>query len=88
MKKTEKTEKKKQPKAKKFNAADHWKGMPEFKQENIKPFHTIKINFSDKESMHKLSKIINQPINSTTRSLWYPKEEWDLYNDKRYSDKK
>jgi len=74
-------------KPKKFNAADHWKGMPEFTQNDAKPIHQVIVGFATKEDMHKFSKVIGQPLTAKTRSVWYPAVPEETALDKRWADK-
>lgn len=71
----------------KFNAADHWKGMPEFKQDNLKPRKII-VSLVDEAAALKFFKLIGQKYSRDTKSVWFPKVDNDSYMDKRYTDKK
>lgn len=64
-----------------------WKGMPEFELENLQPFKSIIVHFNSREDMEKFSKLIEQNITSMTRSLWYPKAEFDLVKGIGWFDK-
>ncbi len=63
-----------------------WKGMPEFSQKNLEAFKTIMVNFEREEDMVAFAKLIGQPIGRTTKSIWYPKVEYDKILNKRYVD--
>jgi hypothetical protein len=73
---------------KKFNHKEHWKGMPEFNQPDLKPVNQVLVNFQTAEDMHKFAKIMGQPITAKTRSIWYPYVESELALDKRWTKKK
>jgi len=75
------------PKKEKCNAMDHWKGMPEYNQEGLKPVKQLKINLLTVEDMHKFSKLVGQPITAKTISIWYPAQKIGSANDKRWVDK-
>lgn len=71
----------------KFKPSEHWKGMPEFNQEDLKPFSSLTVNFQTAEDLHKFSKLIGQALTAKTRSIWFPEVGEDKYMDKRYYDK-
>lgn len=70
----------------KFNHKDHWKGMPEFTQNNLKPIHQVIVSFQNKEDMLKFSKLVGQEVKATTRSIWYPEVQEQKAQDKRWTD--
>jgi len=76
------------PKKEKFNAMDHWKGMPEFIQKDLSPIKSITVNFANKIDMLKFSKLVCQEVTAKTRSIWYPEQTIETALNKRYSDKK
>ena len=49
-----------------------WQNMPEFIQEDLKPFQQIIISFMFSEDVEEFSKLINQSTTSITKSLWFP----------------
>lgn len=53
---------------------EEWDGMPEFEQEDEKPFHSIKVHFLDKEKLNNFSKLIGQEINENTTYIYHPKQ--------------
>jgi len=62
----------------------HWKDMPEFICNDLTPKYQIIMSFRDDKARKEFSKLINQPITNSTKSLWYPKEEIDVVKDLRY----
>jgi hypothetical protein len=56
---------------------EHWKGMPEFVQNDLTPFATIYVHFENREDMSAFSKLVNQTITSNTRAIWYPAADID-----------
>ena len=55
---------------------EHWKGMPEYKQENNGPWKTIRIHFRNEEDYNEFAKITgNTHLSDKTKSAWYPKLE-------------
>lgn len=49
--------------------------MPEFIQEEKKPFSTINIRFRNQEDLDKFAKLIGQKLTPKTKSIWYPEME-------------
>lgn len=50
----------------------HWKGMPEYKNEDNPPYKLINIRFRTKEDYEKFAEIIGQNLTEKTKSIWYP----------------
>ena len=55
------------------NWKKHWKGMPEFIQEDNAPYMKIYLNFRNKEDYENFAKLIQQNLSEKTKSIWYPK---------------
>ena len=53
----------------------HWKGMPEYKQEDNGPWKTIKMHFRNEEDFKEFSKLAGNNLSKKTKSAWYPKLE-------------
>jgi hypothetical protein len=53
----------------------YWKGMPEFNQEENKPFKTIYVHFRTEEDYEEFAKLISQKLTKKTKSIWHPKLE-------------
>lgn len=51
---------------------DHWKGMPEFEQENKKPYKKLNVCFQSKEDFIEFRNLMEQPITEKTKTIWYP----------------
>lgn len=51
---------------------DHWKGMPEFEQENKKPYKKLNVCFQTKEDFEKFRVLIGQTMTEKTKTIWYP----------------
>ena len=62
----------------------HWKGMPEFEQEDNPPYKKIIVSFRNKEDYDEFSKTIDQKLTEKTKSIWYPKLEIDKNSLKRW----
>ncbi len=53
----------------------HWKGMPEYKQEDNGPWKTIKMHFRNEEDFNAFAKLTGNNLSKKTKSAWYPKLE-------------
>ena len=54
----------------------HWKGMPEYVQEDNGPWKTIRIHFRNEEDYEEFAKLTNNThLTKKTKSAWYPKLE-------------
>ena len=54
----------------------HWKGMPEYKQEDNGPWKTVRIHFRNEEDYNEFAKLTgNTHLTKKTKSAWYPKLE-------------
>lgn len=51
---------------------DHWKGMPEFEQENKNPYKKLNVCFQTKEDFVKFRELMDQPMTEKTKTIWYP----------------
>ena len=67
-------------------SAEHWKNMPEFVSEDLRPYRTLPVHFATKEDMEAFSKFVGQPITKITKCIWYPEAEIGRTADKRYVD--
>ena len=65
---------------------DDWKGMPEFDQSYIKPFHSLNIHFENRSDMESFAKLTGQTINKTTKWAWFPKKNKTCRFGKMYID--
>lgn len=63
-----------------------WQGMPEFHQEELRPWKSVIVHFAGPGDMEEFAKLIEQKLTAKTRSLWFPKAEIERYVNKRYSD--
>lgn len=50
----------------------HWKGMPEFEQEDKKTYKTVYVHFRNKEDYEEFAKLIGQKLTMKTKSIWHP----------------
>lgn len=52
-----------------------WKGMPEFEQEEQKPYHTIKVHFASDEDIEAFATLVGQTVTNKSTHIWFPKLE-------------
>lgn len=63
---------------------EHWRGMPEFKQENLEPYKTIYVHFETRADMEAFEKIVGQRIGVNTKSIWHPEATVNDFSKVRY----
>ena len=61
-----------------------WDGMPEYDQEDLKPFQQIIISFKNKEDREEFAELVGSDLTDKTKSVWYPKQEIDKVEGIRY----
>lgn len=54
---------------------EHWKGMPEYVQEDFMPYKSITVHFETKEDMERFAAHNSQRLLPTTKSIWWPEAE-------------
>lgn len=63
------------------NPEDEWKGMPDFKAEDLRSEHSIIVHFRCFEDMQEFAELVQQTITDKTKYIWFPKQEkMDLIN--------
>lgn len=63
-----------------------WKGMPEFKCDDLQPWKQIIVSFKNIEALKEFAKLINQKITCNTPSIWFPEVKLEEVINKRYVD--
>ena len=63
------------------NWEEEWKGMPEFEQENVGPYHSIQIHFRGEEDIAGFKGLIGQDFTDKAKSIWFPALRADERND-------
>ena len=63
-----------------------WKGMPEYKNQEIKPYMSIIVHFKNEQDYEEFSKMIKQTLTDRTKSIWHPKIVKGLNSLLRYTD--
>jgi len=49
-----------------------WQGMPEFVQDNLRPWKTLNVHFLSREDMLAFAVLVQQKMTNETRAMWYP----------------
>ena len=63
-----------------------WEGMPEFVQEQQKPYAQIIVRFDNEEALQEFAGLIGQKLTNKTKSIWHPKLIRGLNANKRWID--
>ena len=64
----------------------HWRGMPEFSQEDLEPWKTLKVHFNNRSDLQEFSRLVGQNLTDRTQSIWHPEAEIGRMTDKRFVD--
>ena len=68
-------------------AWSHWKGMPEFHQDDLKPESELVVKFKTAEAREEFARLLGREIRrEEPRGIWFPKIEIAHFWDKRYRD--
>lgn len=57
------------------NPYNEWVGMPEFEQDDIMAFKTIKVHFNTIEDLEAFAKLLGQTITEKSTYIFYPKQK-------------
>lgn len=64
-----------------------WTGMPEFVQGDVEFYKGLVVRFLTKEDFEEFARLIGQSLTEGTKSIWFPKRDWDEMNrEKGYID--
>lgn len=64
-----------------------WQGMPEFVQEEQKPYAQVIVRFKTEEDMLDFAKLVGQKLTKRTKSLWHPfRSHWGNGRKEKYQD--
>lgn len=66
-------------------AAPDWNGMPEFGQEDLLAWQTVRVHFTCAEDRDKFSALLGQTLTDKTKYVWYPKQENQDHTSVRFS---
>ena len=57
------------------SASAHWVGMPEFENDNNRPYKSMLVHFRTKENFDDFNARIDQLSSEKTKSIWHPKND-------------
>jgi hypothetical protein len=60
-----------------FRPEDHWRGMPEFFQQDLMPARTLFVHFEKDEDVQKFAELVGQKITPKTKYIYFPAVEVD-----------
>lgn len=63
-----------------------WHGMPEFKHEDKRAYHSVLVNFESKEDFEAFKKLVNNRITKKTKSFYFPESKLDKSSKYLYTD--
>lgn len=64
----------------------HWRGMPEFVQDDLRPKRSIIVHFRGDDDVVRFAELLGQTISPRQKSLWYPPVEIRVASDRKYVD--
>ena len=70
----------------KIDVDAEWVGMPEYDNNDVTAYKTLKLHFRCEEDIKEFAKLLNQKITSNTKSLWYPELERETFTDLEYKN--
>lgn len=65
-----------------------WQGLPEFSIESLAPSQSIIVHFLNENDREAFAEFLQQKITAKTKSIWYPKEERQVFINTRYRTEK
>lgn len=63
-----------------------WAGMPEFVQEDLSSYKSVKVHFRNEQDFLAFQELIGQKITPKQKALWFPEWEPRRYAHLRYVD--
>lgn len=60
---------------------EHWRGMPEFKQEDNGPYRQVIVSLEDEQAVKDFFKLIGQSYTDKTKSVWFPERQMNRVTD-------
>jgi len=58
----------------KSDVNQEWEGMPEFEQDAVEVFHTVKVHFLSESDVLAFAELLGQTVNEKTTYIYYPKQ--------------
>ena len=71
----------------KIDVDAEWVGMPEYDNNDMTAYKTLKVHFRNQKDIMLFAKLLNQKITSDTKSLWYPSLTKETFTDMDYVEK-
>ena len=65
---------------------EEWVDMPEFHQEDLRPFRVINIRFRNEKDVENFAQLVNQKISPKQKALWFPEAAYRKASPYRYVD--
>lgn len=60
-----------------YDWQSEWQSMPEFVQEQKKPYTQIIVRFENESDLQDFARVIGQKLTKKTKSIWHPfKSHW------------
>jgi hypothetical protein len=60
---------------------EHWRGMPEFNQDDNGPYRQVIVSLEDEAAVEAFFKLIGQSYTDKTKSVWFPDRPMNKVND-------
>jgi hypothetical protein len=60
---------------------EHWRGMPEFNQDDNGPHRQVIVSLEDEAAVEAFFKLIGQSYTDKTKSVWFPDRPMNKVND-------
>jgi hypothetical protein len=67
-------------------AAKHWKNMPEYVSEDLRPYKTLPVHFASEEAIAAFAALVGQKVHKKSKCIWFPPAEIGHFADKSYVD--
>tara|TARA_Y100001938_G_C8098070_1_gene439540 strand:- start:2530 stop:3129 length:600 start_codon:yes stop_codon:yes gene_type:complete len=71
----------------KIDVDAEWVGMPEYDNNDMTAYKTLKVHFRNQKDIMLFAKLLNQKITSDTKFLWYPSLTKETFTDMDYVEK-
>ena len=63
-----------------------WQDMPEFKQEDLRPWHQVNVRFRNQKDFDEFKKRMEQEVTPKQKTLWFPFAPYRRASHLRYVD--
>lgn len=67
------------------DALEEWDDMPEFDQDDLRPYKSVLVHFETEKDMESFAKFHSQNITEKTKYIWYPHREKKVHLDKSFT---